>query len=238
MILNDVKNIMIGDVKVSKVYRGNTIVFDGDTSPLPEGYTKLNYIQSSGEQWISLSMDDPQLTDMIQIQTKFAFTSIGSNTQAIVSVDNYHTGSVYATYCLYFGASSSGFYVQTSNPAGSSATDASPSIVPEANVDYEADITVGASETGVAVDGTRFVSTINHGIQHGLMMFANRASAAYPYSSFASMKMYYCRIYINGILTRELFPCIRDDDSKIGMYDIITQTFRTNSGSGSDFIGG
>jgi hypothetical protein len=206
-------------------------------SPVPEEYTELSYIQSSGEQWISPQMRNPALTDVVRIQTRFAFVSIDNNWQAVVSVDNYHTGSVYASYCLYFGADSSGFLVKVSNPAGTDATDASPQITPATNTEYDADITVGAESTSVTVDGASFVSTIAHGMQHGLMLFANRAAYNYGYSSFASIKMYYCKIYVNDVLVHDLVPCKRNSDDEIGMYDIVADEFLTNGGSGS-FMGG
>ncbi len=233
MILNNADNIMLGADAVDRVYCGSVLVWER----FPEGYTPLNYIESHGAQWIAPQMEDPELTDVVQIQTKFTFTSIDSNWQAVVSVDNYHTGSVYATYCLYFGADSSGFLVKTSTPAGTDATDASPALTPATATDYEADITLDANSTGVTVEGTSFVSTIAHGIQHRLMLFANRAGYNYGYSSYAYARIYYCRIYKNGTLVHELLPCRRNSDNEVGMYDTVAGAFLANGGSGS-FTGG
>ncbi len=207
-------------------------------SPIPEGYTALNYIQSSGEQWLDPQMATPELTDTVQIECGFSFVSLGSNWQGVVSVNNNVYASPQDGYCMYFGADSSGFLVKTSHPSGSDATSASPGLIPATATDYDADITLGANSTGVTVDGTSFVSTIAHGIDIPLLLFASRPSADWGYRELASIKMYYCRIYANGVLMHNLLPCSRDADGKIGMYDIIAGAFRTNGGSGADFTGG
>jgi hypothetical protein len=48
-------------------------------------------------------------------------------------------------------------------------------------------------------------------------------------------KMYYCKIYDNDILVRDFIPAVRDSDSKPGFYDLVTNQFYTNAGSGADF---
>lgn len=237
MILNNADNIMLGSSEVDRVYCGNILVWERNSSPLPEGYTQLNYIQSSGAQWLDPQMAAPELTDTVQIQCGFSFVSLGSNWQGVVSVGNPGT-SINDGYSMYFGADSSGFLVKTSHPSGSDATSASPVLIPATATDYDADITLGANSTGVTVDGTSFVSTIAHGIDIPLLLFASRPSADWGYTEFSSVKMYYCRIYANGVLVHNLLPCSRNADSKIGMYDIVAGAFRTNGGSGADFTGG
>lgn len=46
-------------------------------------------------------------------------------------------------------------------------------------------------------------------------------------------KLYSFNIYENNSLIMELVPCYRKADSVIGLYDMETQTFFTNSGSGT-----
>lgn len=238
MILNSADNVMFGSLEVDKVYCGGALVWQRNTSPIPEGYTELSYIQSSGEQWLNPLMAQPQLTDEVQVQCSFAFATIGSSWQGVVSVNNSIYPSVNDGYCMYFGADSSAFLVKTSHPSGSDATSASPSLTPAVGVDYIADITLGASSTGVTVDGTSFISTIAHGIDIPFLLFASKPSGDWGHIELASIKMYYCRIYKNGTLVHDLLPCRRDADGKIGMYDIVAGAFRTNGGSGADFTGG
>jgi hypothetical protein len=44
-------------------------------------------------------------------------------------------------------------------------------------------------------------------------------------------KLYYCKLYDNDVLVRNLIPCYRKSDNAIGMYDTINKVFYTNSGS-------
>ena len=44
-------------------------------------------------------------------------------------------------------------------------------------------------------------------------------------------KIYYCKIYENNVLTRNLVPCFRKEDSAIGFYDLVTQKFYPGTGT-------
>lgn len=51
MILNNAKQIYLGETPVSKIYRGEELVWSAND--LPEGYTRLAYLeQGSGKSWI------------------------------------------------------------------------------------------------------------------------------------------------------------------------------------------
>ena len=45
------------------------------------------------------------------------------------------------------------------------------------------------------------------------------------------------RVYVNGVLTLDLIPAIRKSDNVAGMYDIINDNFYTNSGTGTFTVG-
>ena len=49
--------------------------------------------------------------------------------------------------------------------------------------------------------------------------------------------IYHCRIWVSGDLKHDLFPCYRKSDSVAGMYDLASDTFWTNSGTGAFTIG-
>lgn len=60
-----------------------------------------------------------------------------------------------------------------------------------------------------------------------------------PNSSTYSLvgKIYYCQIYNENIINRDFIPCYRISDGEIGLYDTVNDEFYTNSGSGT-FIKG
>ena len=49
------------------------------------------------------------------------------------------------------------------------------------------------------------------------------------------VKTYSSKMIKNGVVVQNLIPCVRKSDSKPGMYDTVSKTFYTNSGTG-EFI--
>ena len=48
-----------------------------------------------------------------------------------------------------------------------------------------------------------------------------------------SAKLYSCKIYDNGTLIRDFYPCVRRADNVVGLWDRVNKTFYTNAGSGT-----
>ncbi len=53
-------------------------------------------------------------------------------------------------------------------------------------------------------------------------------SRNYPVSA----KLYSTKLIENGVLTRDFIPCYRKVDGVIGLYDLVTNEFFTNKGTG------
>jgi len=45
-------------------------------------------------------------------------------------------------------------------------------------------------------------------------------------------KIFYCSVFINDVLVRDFIPCYRKVDGVIGMYDLVNNQFYTNNGTG------
>lgn len=59
------------------------------------------------------------------------------------------------------------------------------------------------------------------------------------YQYFGNIRIYYCKLWdTNGQLIRNMIPCYRKSDSVPGFYDLVNNTFYTNSGPGGSFIVG
>lgn len=62
---------------------------------------------------------------------------------------------------------------------------------------------------------------------------SNVGNTPYQLSRLASLRVYSFRTWSpSGIKTRELIPVLRKSDNVLGMYDIVTDTLYTNSGTG------
>ena len=51
------------------------------------------------------------------------------------------------------------------------------------------------------------------------------------------LKLYTFKLWKNDVLVRDFIPCYRKSDNVIGMYDLVTNTFFTNAGTG-EFLKG
>jgi len=52
------------------------------------------------------------------------------------------------------------------------------------------------------------------------------------------MKLYRFQLYENNFLVQDLIPAMRNNDSVIGVYDIINNNFLTNASNSGSFVGG
>lgn len=90
--------------------------------------------------------------------------------------------------------------------------------------------TYSITTTGTANDGYNpmFLFNIN----------TDSATGATPDSSWSKMRLYSCIISENDVEMRNFVPCYRENDNAIGLYDLVTNNFFTNQGTGSFIKGG
>lgn len=206
-------------------------------SPIPEGYTALNYIQSSGVQWLTAGVDPPRSTDTVRVELKCAFLRNGE--QFIFSGAYARYGQ--SGYGLYFGQDSAGrLFVRVSDTSGMNADLYTPgNIQVVTGAEYAVSLQTEGTVISGDINGMGFTETIRNNPDLAFGLFATGIGDNYGGArAFASAKIWYCRIYINDVLAYDLLPCKRDSDDKIGMYDTVAEEFRTNGGSGADFSGG
>lgn len=51
--------------------------------------------------------------------------------------------------------------------------------------------------------------------------------------SLGTYKLYTCKIYDNDTLVRDFIPCYRKSDNVVGLYDLVNNVFYTNAGTGA-----
>ena len=71
-----------------------------------------------------------------------------------------------------------------------------------------------------------------------MILFACRSTNQGGIICKGELKMYYCRIWDNGVLIRDFIPVIRKADQKPGLYDLVEHKFYTNKGAGEFDITG
>lgn len=181
------------------------------TSRLPEGYTELTYIESTGTQYIDAGFKPNNNTRVVS-----CFTWLGGGAAAFGT----RSGNGYlfffenGVYQTMFGGS----YKSCGTATQSKTT-----------VDMD-----GASRT-VTINGSA-TSLSNNTFQVSTSLFLLAFNENGSGKLVGSFKLYSCQIYDNGTLVRDFVPCINPSGA-VGLYDLVTAAFFGNSGTGT-FVAG
>lgn len=182
---------------------------------LPAGYTRLQYIESTGTQWID--------TGIKLASTDVIFTEFKNTTSS----------SYGGLYGVYKSGQSSAFYAnQTYYAYDGNNTKIDTTISVDANWHkLTHDFVQGIFQLDNTIKNFTpftFTNTVNNHL-------FERYSSSYGYNFTGAVKIY--RISRNGNLVRDLIPAKRNSDNVVGMWDTVSKTFFTNAGTGS-FIAG
>lgn len=189
------------------------------TPILPEGYTQLNYIQSTGTQYIDTGFKPSNYTRVV---ADFMFDSWGSETTFVFGVQNTANTS---RYCL--GASSSG---TMRNDYGTQYTS-----VDAINLGtrYTADKNQNVfTYSGSTQTWTQTAETFSNTIH--MYLFARNYGTSFGY---LKGKIYNLKIYNNTTLIRNFVPAKLNSDGSLGLFDTVFKEFYTNAGTGT-FVAG
>lgn len=181
---------------------------------LPEGYTQLNYIQSTGTQYIDTGVMPNQDTVMI---VKMAF--LGTASDNIAGARNSSNDGTNRCGLVTFGATSKiGALFGTAS-------------IQAINIDTEVhEYTL--DKTGLMIDGTSYGDA-----------YSGSFSCTYPITLFAwnngadgivknKSQIYGCKLYSGSTLIRDFTPC-KNPSGEVGLYDYVTKAFYGNAGGGS-----
>lgn len=178
---------------------------------LPAGYTKLQYIQSTGTQYVDTGFvpdENARLIMDAQLATTSGYPSIFGTRSSNAKMFWLYANS--ATEIVF------GF--------GSSKPTAACTMGNRLSVDANKNtLTVNGSVLATATAST-FTAAGN------LYLCAANNNGTLQYA--AQMKLYSCQIYDNGTLVRDFHPCI-DASGAVGLYDFVGKQFYGNAGTGA-----
>ena len=177
---------------------------------LPSGYKKLEYIQSTGTQYIQTGVPAAQ---NIRVTATFEITSIGSSTTFVFGAQSGNS----ARYCL--GITSGGVF----------RSDYGTEYISGPSVSVGTKYTVDKNQKVCTINGT----AINNSVQifskgAAIYLFARN----YTSLSYGSLKLYACKIYSSDALTRDFIPC-KNASGTVGLWDDVNSVFYQNAGTGS-----
>ena len=182
---------------------------------LPSDYIQLEYIQSSGSQYINTGFKPNQDTK-ISITVDFPLsgttwlygsrTSAGSNSLGFLCEGN-------SKYRFDYASSTNEL---ATKPTG------------KFTIDSDKNKCYINGELVFTATYTTFASPVN------MYIFNNNNNGSL--SGGSSAKLYNCSIYDNGVLIRNFIPC-KNESGTVGLYDSVNNQFYQNAGSGT-FVAG
>lgn len=201
MIINDVNSLM-----------------RWKTSPLPAGYTLLNWIGATGTQYIDLNLSVVSNYEIVgNLLITDTYNSSDTTTRTIVGCDSlgldYKRNSRLPYGSSYFEPYNTDIYDGLYHDWRCSVGTKSETTYPK-QADYD---TYSRDYTSSWVAASPIWWVFRHTVSNG----------------FAKANVKYLKIYVANNLVRDLYPAMRDLDSVIGMYDTANNVFYTNAGTGS-----
>lgn len=217
--------ICIGDKNVKKSYWGGKAIkkaYLGDklllraASKLPDGYTELQYIESSGTQYVRTSV---LCSKTLRIDMSVDLTSVNSTFQYLFGV-NENTGS--ANIGIRFGYSTSYgrfFYGSKSFNTISAMTPGRHKISLDGiNLIAEFDDEI------LPLEDSNLTSNV---MKYPMYLFGY-LSIGKGISARSKIKMYSCQIFDNGALVGDFVPCT-DPSGEVGLYDLVGKSFYSSN---------
>lgn len=188
----------------------------GALKKLPDGYTQVEYIQSSGTQYINTGIT---ATNKTTAKYKFSLNAIKTYGPHILSGAEWFFPMFRTLAGSTFVAHRGGTYVENTVMAGA------------VGVDYEVDafannkVIINGVDCGTVTSGS--VAADSRPL-HLLSYGGSPSDSNYTVSG----KLYYCKIWEDGTLVRDFIPCVSNTGA-IGLYDLQNGVFYTNAGTGT-----
>ena len=214
----------------SYTYEGvtQTATKNAPVKTVPSAYRKVTYIESSGTQYINTGhafSDDFAFEISFEGFEPNSSTLFGGRTNAI------------RTLVLYRLSGSANFSVNIASYSGVT----TPFQFEGLDVGRHLfKMAVKANKGSVWVDDVQAYN--NRSFNGSYITGVSQTLFADNYGDRVvencSSKVYSLKMWQGSTLVRFLVPCYRISDSEAGMYDLVTDTFLTNSGTGTFVVGG
>ena len=184
---------------------------------LPIGYTQVDYLESSGTQYIDTGIKGNQDTKIILDFEGTDFFYSGNKT-----IIGSRTGATEKHYGITISAGANPYLYSGYNKVSQEGVRIS------LNTKYN----VFKDKNTTYLDNTQMTNTTYTTFETptNMYIFAMNEGGAKFYSS---IKLFTLKIYNNNELIRDFIPCYRNSDNEVGLYDLVNDTFYTNQGTGA-----
>lgn len=204
------------NLKDYKIY-GNSV-----QGKLPDTYQQVEYIESTGTQYIDTGYI-PDNINGYKIECEVCPTEL-SNRYCILS--GYNATNSISLEITQQNTARAYFYYESASSLnkifGTITSNKNTLIIEYLNGRFTRTVNGETSSETINLLGTA---------NESMYMFVDRQLR---YSTFYKpLKMYKCKLYNNNYLIRDFVPCYRKSDNEVGLYDLVSNTFFTNSGTGT-----
>lgn len=191
---------------------------------LPIGYTELEYIESTGTQYINTGIV-PNNNTRVYLKVNY------SETEGHLFGSRISTSSTDKFMLLYTADKTDYRTDYYSKNINTGITHLSQPII----IDKNKNITTFEDCLGTTYSYTHTNGTFTG--TYPMFLFASNTGGTASYR--ATMEAYFCGIYSNGTIVRDFVPCMRDRDGHVGYYDLCNSSspfdgtpFYGNNGTG------
>lgn len=185
----------------------------GGGSVLPEGYTQLEYIQSSGTQYINTGVKAKPTN--LRVTMDFAYTAAHD----AASLFGSSTGSNWSV--VPYG--NPVFYVGTS-----------PSLLQQTtaiNTKYALDVSANSGTLTVNLNGSIQTAAYSGNLESATAITLFAHNVAGSVQQICSMRLYQAAMYLDGEKVRDFVPCLNPQNIS-GLFDLVNGQFYANAGTG------
>lgn len=189
------------------------------SSNLPEGYTELAYIESTGTQYVDTGVKPDQ-------DTRIVIKLVWETSRTQIYYGAYQSSALVWSFEQTSSGDFKDYYRNTSNYVSGA--------IETANTEHEID----SGPAGLYVDGelklSRESGSNTFVVDSTLYLFGEHYQNTRPSNNSlcADFKMYSAKIYSGNTLVRDFIPA-QNAAEAVGLYDLVGAKFYANAGTGS-----
>lgn len=228
----DIPALYLGGERIEKAYLGETVVFGAGAGPgpsrLPEGYTEVEYIESSGGARID-TLRKPATTLRVAMDVEPLSENQSNTGQYFLGSPSVYVGEyTYTAYVSWLKGVHGGIGRWYSYGSGTVVT--TDKTITNDGTPRQMHIEVNWPGKTIAVDEDSASYTTNIVLTtfQGLCLFALSKTS----TSFLDARLYSCQMYISDEAVRDFVPCV-DPSGEVGLYDLVESKFYGNAGTGA-----
>ena len=234
--------LTVGTSTITVSYGGKTTTFIVTVSeePIPSDYQQVEYLEAtqtnaSSGGYFNTGVNSPEHTTL-----QYVVGFMPSGTQPTASTKQ----NIIGTRKTATGSTNDvGFSMDVrSDNAAIGAFSGISVYFEESTINQRFDLTATWSATGLTINNgssTESVAGETRGcVGYPICVFGLKKAANTQYTNTFNGRIYYAKVYSDGSLIVDMVPCYRKSDNVIGMYNKVTGSFRTASGSSAVFTAG